>query len=68
MPTTIEIQSAIMDAIRSFIERGRNWPATTDDGTDFTFRMDDTGNIGVYLEDEHGETQEYCYHLEISED
>ena len=57
-----------MDAIRSCIERGRNWQATTTDGTDFTFRMDDTGNIGVYLEDEHGETQEYCYHLEISED
>jgi hypothetical protein len=68
MPTTIEIQSAIMDTIRQFIQRGRSWPATTDGGTDFTFRMDDTGMIGVYLTDEDGEEQEFCFSLEINED
>ena len=68
MPTPIEIQSAIMDTLVKFIQRGRSWPATTDDGTEFTFRMNDNGAIGVYLQDEDGEEQEYCFRLEVVED
>jgi len=77
MPTTTEIQFAIMDAICSVIERGRHWPATTNDGIDFTFRMNDDGIIEVILKDEQlcaeyqscaGKKEEYSYHLDISEE
>jgi hypothetical protein len=68
MPTPIEIQSAIMDTIVKFLQRGRNWPATTDDGTEFIFSMNDTGQIGAYFTDEDGEEQEFCFSLEILED
>ena len=68
MLTSIEIQSAIMDTIRSMVQRGGLLSATADDGTEFTFRMNDTGAIGVDLEDDDGEEQESCFSLEVVED
>ena len=68
MLTSIEIQSAIMDTIRSMVQRGGLLSATADNGTEFTFKMNDMGLIAVYTEDEDGDEEEYCFSLEIAED
>ena len=66
--TASEIQAAISSAIRTLIESSGNCSATASDGTEFTFSIDRQGAIGVYLTDEDGEDQEYCFRLEIAED
>jgi hypothetical protein len=65
--TTSEIQAAIASAIRKLIESNEAW-ATASDGTEFNFSIDRQGAIAVYLTDEDGEEQEYCFRLEITED
>ena len=67
MLSSIEIQSAIMDTIRSMVQRSYRLSATADDGTEFTFKMDRMGLIAVYTEDEDGDEEEYCFSLEIAE-
>ena len=66
--TASEIQAAITEAITKIVQQQGCWGAVTLSGREFTFRMNDTGAIGVYLTDEDGEEEEYCFRLEIVED
>ena len=66
--TASEIQAAITEAITKTVQQQGCWGAVTLSGREFTFRMNDTGAIGVYLTDEDGEEEEYCFRLEIVED
>ena len=66
--TASEIQAAITEAITKIVQQQGCWGAETLSGREFTFRMNDTGAIGVYLTDEDGEEEEYCFRLEIVED
>jgi hypothetical protein len=68
MITTNELLAAISEAIHANIRHQGSWVAVTLSGDEFTFRMSDTGAIGVYLTDEDGEEQEHCFRLEITED
>ena len=47
-----------MDTIRSMVQRGGLLSATADDGTEFTFKMDRSGLIAVYREDEDGDEED----------
>ena len=66
--TASEIQAAITEAITKIVQQQGCWGAVTLSGKEFSFRMNDTGAIGVYLTDEDGEEEEYCFRLEIVED
>ena len=67
--TASEIQAAITEAITKIVQQQGCWGAVTLSGKEVSFRMNDTGAIGVYLQDdETGEEEEYCFRLEIVED
>ena len=66
--TASEIQAAITEAITKIVQQQGCWGAVTLSGKEVSFRMNDTGAIGVYLTDEDGEEEEYCFRLEIVED
>ena len=69
MPTVTEIKSAIAIEIGNYLRQSGKWIATTTDGDEFGFRMNDTGHIGVYItNNETGDVDEYCFRLEIIED
>ncbi len=63
-----QLREAITDAITKNVRHQGSWITETLSGIEFTFRMNDTGAIGVYLQDEDGEEQEYCFRLEVVED
>jgi len=68
MPIANQLLEAITDAITKNVRHQGSWITETLSGIEFTFRMNDTGAIGVYLQDDDGEEQEYCFRLEIVED
>jgi hypothetical protein len=68
MPTS-ELLAAITEEITKIVRQQGCWGAVTLSGREFSFRMNDTGAIGVYLQDdETGEEEEFCFRLEVVED
>lgn len=69
MVIAAELEAAIGNAIRTYLHKSGSWTATTSTGQEISFELNDTGLIGAYVtDDETGETEEFCFRLEIVED
>lgn len=67
MLTSKQIQTAITNEIVNHLRQSGKWIAQAANGEEFSFRMNDTGLIGVYLtNNETGDVDEFCFRLEIT--